>query len=84
MAMCSTPVTCSDVVQKQTITLVGRTTNNIAGDKLPSRREILQVLLYNVRFVNLPLQESANLVLNAVKVLSMQARIPVITDTKIL
>lgn len=37
-------------------------TNQIIGNKLPSNKQVLQVLFYNIRCVKLSLHESARLV----------------------
>jgi len=43
--------------------LVGYTSNQIVGSKLPSIRQTLSVLFYNMREVHLNLQESSKLVI---------------------
>lgn len=52
--------------------LVGIMKNQITGGKLPSIRDILSVLFYNMRVVNLSLQESTSLVLFIGKKLAYQ------------
>lgn len=72
--------TRNELASKQNITLVGKTSNNITGSKLPSNRQILQMLFYNIRFVRMSLRESAYLVLKAVAIFWAQARIPTRAD----
>jgi len=43
--------------------LVGNVNNHIVGRKLPSIKQVLSVLFYNLRHVKLNLRESARLVL---------------------
>lgn len=45
------------------IYLIERETNQILGSKLPSNKQVLQVLFYNMRCVKLSLRESACLVI---------------------
>lgn len=58
------------------IDLVGRISHQITGAKLPSNRQLLQVLFYNIRFVDRQLRESAKLAINAAMIFWQQARIP--------
>ena len=48
---------------KKTIYLVGAANHQIMGAKLPSNRQILAVLSFNIREVKLTVSESANLVI---------------------
>lgn len=64
------------------IDLIGKTSHNITGAKLPSNKQVLQVLFYNMRFVRLSAKESANLAIAATKLFWQQARIPVRDDHK--
>lgn len=56
--------------------LVGHCEFNIVGSKLPSKRDALQVLYYNIREVGLPLRESAKLVIKEILLFWKKARIP--------
>ena len=58
------------------IALVGSTNHQILGSKLPSKKQVLQVLFYNLRFVKLNLRDSARLVLDEVFLFWRKARIP--------
>lgn len=60
------------------IELIGDVSHQINGAKLPSNRQVLQVLFYNLRFVDLKpdLKKSARLTLDAVLIYWQQARIP--------
>lgn len=58
------------------ISLIGRTSHQITGAKLPSKRQVLQVLFYNMRFVKLSAKDSARLAVNAALIFWQQARIP--------
>lgn len=59
------------------IDLVGNVSHQIIGAKLPSNRQVLQVLFYNMRFVNLLAKISAKLAIDAVQIFWHQARIPI-------
>ncbi|XP_054084426.1 uncharacterized protein LOC128921311 [Zeugodacus cucurbitae] len=58
------------------IELIGRISHQITGAKLPSNKQVLQLLFYNIRFVYRQLRESAKLTINAVLIFWQQARIP--------
>lgn len=58
------------------IPLVGTVSCQIVGSKLPSNRQVLRVLFYNVRVVNLTMKESADLVIQEVAIFWQKARIP--------
>lgn len=64
------------------IGLIGRTSHIITGAKLPSNRQVLRVLFYNMRFVKLTASESAKLAVNAVFIYWQQARIPTQYENK--
>lgn len=74
------PVTTRKSDEKlRTIALIGNVSHQILGTKLPSTRQVLEVLFYNMRFV-MPkgkgtARDSANLTMNAVMIWK-QARIP--------
>ena len=58
------------------IFLVGHYAPQIIGSKLPSNRDVLRVLFFNLREVKLSVAESAKLVLKEVLLYWEQARIP--------
>lgn len=58
------------------IYLIGSIQHQIIGAKLPSNRQVLQVMFYNMRIVCLTAQESANLTIDATEIFWRQARIP--------
>lgn len=64
------------------IDLIGKTSHQITGAKLPSNKQVLQVLFYNMRFVKLNANESAKLAIAAAKIFWIQARIPIREDHK--
>ena len=57
--------------------LIGYTSNQIVGSKLPSIRQALSVLFYNMREVHLNLHESSKLVIKEVSFFWQKAHIPV-------
>lgn len=61
---------------RKQVFLVGIMKNQITGGKLPSKGDILSVLFYNMRVVNLSLQESASLVIDECLIYWKKARIP--------
>lgn len=69
--------TRKSVEQKYNIDLIGHTSHQITGAKLPSNRQVLQVLFHNMRFVKLEHKEGAALVIDLVSVFWQQARIPI-------
>lgn len=64
----------TDNVEK--LDLIGRISHQITGAKLPSNRQLLQVLFYNIRFVDRQLRGSAKLTISAALIYWQQARIP--------
>ncbi|XP_065223043.1 uncharacterized protein LOC135847444 [Planococcus citri] len=56
--------------------LVGEPNHQITGCKLPSNRQVLQVLFYNSREVKLLIKQSANLVIRECVIFWEKARIP--------
>lgn len=56
--------------------LVGVIDQQITGSKLPSKRQCLSVLFYNMRFVGITLTESASLVIDECLIFWKKARIP--------
>jgi len=63
-------------MKRQYIYLVGFTKNQILGSKLPSQRDCMRVLFYNMRFVKMSLAESAKLVIDECLIFWKKARIP--------
>jgi len=61
---------------KQNIFLIGSPSYQINGAKLPSNRQVLSVLFYNIREVKLKVSESANLVIRECIIYWEKARIP--------
>jgi len=61
---------------KENIFLIGLPSHQITGAKLPSNRQVLSVLFYNIRQVKLTLSESANLVTRECLIFWEKARIP--------
>lgn len=59
------------------IYLIGESTHQIIGSKLPSNKQVLQVLFHNVREVKLTVDDSAKLVIEEVQIFWDKARIPV-------
>lgn len=68
--------TRKSVENLRNIDLIGTTTHQIVGAKLPSNRQVLQVFFHNIRFVNMTAKESARLTINSVVIFWQQARIP--------
>lgn len=58
------------------IYLIGEMKNQILGSKLPSQRECLSVLFYNMRVVKMNLSDAANLVMDECLIFWKKARIP--------
>lgn len=69
-----------DILHK--IELIGRTSHQITGAKLPSNRQVLKVMFYNMRFVALKARESAKLAVNAAQIFWQQARIPIRAEAR--
>lgn len=61
---------------KRNVALVGQVSHQIVGAKLPSNRQVLEVIFYNMRYVKLSAKESARLAIDAVSIFWQQARIP--------
>lgn len=64
--------------------LIGSISHQITGAKLPSNRQVLSMLFYNIRFVDRnkkkDAKNSAKLVIDAAKIFWQQARIPICED----
>lgn len=61
---------------QQQIYLIGSLNNQITGSKLPSKKDCLSVLFYNMRLVNLNLHDSSRLVIDECLIFWKKARIP--------
>lgn len=61
---------------KKSIFLIGDVKYQITGSKLPSNGQVLAVLFYNIREVNLTVNESANLTIRECIIYWEKARIP--------
>ncbi|KAF2897735.1 hypothetical protein ILUMI_08441 [Ignelater luminosus] len=61
---------------RTTIYLIGAMKNQILGSKLPSQKDCLSVLFYNMRVVNMNLSDAANLVIDECLIFWKKARIP--------
>lgn len=59
------------------IDLIGNTSHQITGAKLPSNKQVLKVMFYNMRFVRLSAKESAKLAINSTQIFWQQARLPI-------
>ena len=57
--------------------LIGHYTHQIVGNKLPSNKQVLQVLFFNMREVKLSLRESAALTIKETSIFCDKARIPI-------
>lgn len=68
--------TRSSLGSLSTIDLIGRTSHQITGAKLPSNRQVLKVFFHNIRFVKLSSIDSARLAIKSAQVFWEQARIP--------
>lgn len=62
--------------------IIGYSSNQIVGSKLPSNKQVLSVLFFNMREVNLNLRQSATLVIQEVMIFWRKARIPTRTEQK--
>lgn len=58
----------SSVRLREKIYLLGYYLHDISGSKLPSNKQVLSVLFFNIRVVKLTLRESARLALQEVMV----------------
>lgn len=59
------------------VPLIGNFSPQIVGSKLPSKRQVLKVLFFNLRIVKLDLQDSARLAIRETVVFWEKARIPI-------
>lgn len=72
----SSIATRQTVEKKYNIDLIGNTSHQITGAKLPSNRQVLQVFFHNMHFVNLDQIKSAKLAIDSALIFWKQARIP--------
>lgn len=70
----------SSRILREKIYLLGYFSPSLSGCKLPSNKEVMKVLFFNLRAVKLNLRESAKLVVEEVNIFWDKARIP--TRTK--
>lgn len=75
-------VTRSSLRESKYIFLIGYSSNQIVGSKLPSNKQVLSVLFFNMREVNLNLHQSATLVIQEAIIFWRKARIPTRTEQK--
>lgn len=68
--------TCQETVNLFNAEFIGRISHQITGAKLPSNRQLMQVLFYNMRFVDRQLRSSARLAIDAALIFWKQTRIP--------
>src|SRR5215469_12695783 len=69
---------------KDKIFLVGYPCHQITGCKLPSNRQVLCVLFYNLRTVKLTVRESSKLTIREVFIFWEKARIPTKNDQDVI
>lgn len=62
---------------RKTIYLIGSTDNQILGSKLPTLRDCMKVLFFNMRIVKMNLSESAYLAIDECIIFWKKARIPI-------
>lgn len=72
----SARVTRSTDQQLRHIELVGDVSHQITGGKLPSNRQMLQMLFYNTKYAKFDTREGARLTVDAAIIFWQQARIP--------
>uniref|UniRef100_A0A2S2QNU3 Uncharacterized protein n=1 Tax=Sipha flava TaxID=143950 RepID=A0A2S2QNU3_9HEMI len=60
----------------RSIYLIGTTSHQLVGCKLPSNKQVLSVLFFNIREVKLSLRESVRLVIDETLIFWQKARIP--------
>lgn len=75
-------VTKNSLRESKCIFLIGYSSNQIVGSKLPSNKQILSVLFFNMREVKLNLHQSATLVIQEAIIFWRKARIPTRTEQK--
>lgn len=67
---------------RKNVYLIGDLDSQIHGNKLPSKEQVLKVLIYNIREKKLNVRESAKLVLNEVKSFWDKARLPIQQESR--
>lgn len=80
----SSVITRKSIENLHSIDLIGNTSHQIVGAKLPSIRQVLQVMFFNMRFVHLKAREAAKLAIDSAKIFWQQARLPIRTDQRII
>lgn len=75
-------MTTNSYILRENIFLIGDVDSQIIGNKLPSKKQILKVLFFNMRRLNYSLRESALLVVKEVFIFWEKAGIPVQTLQK--
>lgn len=78
----SSVATRKSVENLYNIDMVGNTSHQITGAKLPSNKQVLKVMFYNMRFVRLGAKESAHLAVQSAGIFWQQARIPIRNEHK--
>jgi len=66
----------SKVNIRKRIYLIGNSSHQLVGCKLPSNKQVLSVLFFNIREVKLSVRESARLVIDETLIFWQKARIP--------
>lgn len=61
---------------RKSIYLIGNSSHQLVGCKLPSNKQVLSVLFFNIREVNLSVRDSARLVIDETLIFWQKARIP--------
>lgn len=80
---CASSVTTRKSVENlYHIDMIGNTSHQIIGAKLPSNRQVLQVMFHNMRFVHLAAKESAKLAIDSTQIFWHQARLPIRREDK--
>lgn len=64
------------------VKLIGRCTHQIIGSKLPSKRQVLQLLFFHVRVGKLPQRESSIMTVKEIFLFWEKARIPTQYETR--
>lgn len=70
-------MTSSKYDLQENVYLIGDVNHQIVGNKLPNKKQVLKVLFFNMRRLNLSLRESAILVVKKVIIFWDKAGIPV-------
>lgn len=67
---------------RRNIFLLGDLDTQIYGNKLPSKKQVLKVLFFNIREVKFNTRDSARLVIREVKVFWDKARLPIQNESR--